>query len=106
MKVILTLTLPGFQDSKGLIVCHTFLESLRPGCDVTAHAEDGTLLLDGVVHFSQLNTLRSRPSLDLIIDVKPSTSCESSVAHAEPEQSGGISFTNPSLPANRTSENW
>ena len=89
MKVILTLTPHAPRSSAELIALHIFSQLCHCSCDVTVRDADGTLLLDGLANFSQLNTLQFKPSLDLIIDARPLISCESSAGHAELEQNDG-----------------
>lgn len=96
MKAILTLTLGEHQD---LVVCSalaTFSALLQPGLEVTVRGEGGTLLLGGTVDLVLPSISHSRPSLEVIIDVKPSTSCEFSATRAEQGQSDGTSYTSPS----------
>ena len=90
MKVILTLTLPDARSSRDLLAYHILSDLLHDGLDVTVHGTDGMLLLDGRSEWSQLNTLRSKPSLEVIIAGKVSTLCESS---QELKQSDGIFCT-------------
>lgn len=90
-KVILTLTQGEPHGLRGCTPFPTLQASAFVGCELIAHAGDGTLLFAGRVDFSRSNSYASKPSWDLTIDARRLTSCASSQIVDPQAESDGTS---------------